>query len=379
MRELIYTKQRLEYAYFLKTEQGIQPVDLEAFTVQEQRLMSVTSIGMHSSEDVSGTDAVFFDKDTQQLKYVTWEYSTERDPRGYVETVFRCLDDPSVRTIGKSGLFGNELCSILAEICAEGFQGNAFICINRTVLFDEDVSQETAMAILKLIFLMLPCDIASRVIFLNRGSRKPPLLHISGFAEHAPFFRDTELLMLSMLQQSRNYEQYLWLLYGMMQDLFGEEDIAHSFQVKSQQSLNLLLSVWENTLHQPLRMLVKVYDNTQFIRVFQKAFSTALDTLWQEPEPEKLSEAYASMLPVVLKFQDTVIFSDLRQKMIISTHRNDLNERDEFLLLHRLRKAMFPEDMQLYAGICAERLLHSKTVDDECFSLQLTKTNRLLI
>ena len=363
MRELIYTKQRLEYAYFLKTEQGIQPVDVDAFTAQEQRLMSVSSIGMRSSEEVSGTDAVFFDKDTQQLKYVRWEYSTERDPRGYVEAVFRCLDDPSVQTVGRSSLFGAELCSMLTETAAEGFQGNAFICVNRATLFDAELPEKTAMAVLKLIFLMLPGNIASRVIFLNRGSRKP-LLHTSGFAENAPFFRDTELLMLSMLQQSRNQEQYLWLLYGMMRDLFGTETIAENRRMKPPQLLKLLLSVWENTLNQPLRMLMKVYDNSQFIRVFRNAFSTALDTFWQESKPNELCDAYARMLPAAMQFQDTVIFSDLREKMIIHTHRNDLYERDIFLLLYRLRNTLFPEDLHLYAEKCANRLLQSQTADE---------------
>ncbi|MDE6087168.1 MAG: hypothetical protein K2G25_02150, partial [Oscillospiraceae bacterium] len=89
MRELLYTKYRLDYAYFEIVNQQRRQVDAFAFSMLENQLIQPEHFRIPGDSGINHTKAYYFDTESSALKLVQWNYSVENDARGYVESRFR--------------------------------------------------------------------------------------------------------------------------------------------------------------------------------------------------------------------------------------------------------------------------------------------------
>ena len=99
MKELLYTKHRLDYAYFQTEDGQTRQVTVQAFSPLEQKLLQTAAVPLPFDASVSGTNAVYFDAEMQELRTVRWDYSTEHDSRGYVEARFRSLEPVALSAV----------------------------------------------------------------------------------------------------------------------------------------------------------------------------------------------------------------------------------------------------------------------------------------
>ncbi|MDE5754117.1 MAG: hypothetical protein K2H89_06210, partial [Oscillospiraceae bacterium] len=70
MRELLYTKYRLDYAYFEIINHECRQVDAFAFSMLENKLLQPESMKLPRDSKINQTEAFYFDTASGMLKIV---------------------------------------------------------------------------------------------------------------------------------------------------------------------------------------------------------------------------------------------------------------------------------------------------------------------
>ncbi|MDE6656963.1 MAG: hypothetical protein K2J88_00060, partial [Oscillospiraceae bacterium] len=89
MKELLYTKHKLDYAYFQLEDGERKQVDAFVFSPLENKLLQTENLKLPFDASIDGTNAIYFEVESGTLKIVNWNFAIEADTRGYVESRFQ--------------------------------------------------------------------------------------------------------------------------------------------------------------------------------------------------------------------------------------------------------------------------------------------------
>ena len=359
MRELIYTKYKLDYAYFENCNGELKEVDHTAFSQMENILLDIQSMNLPASDAVNGTFAYYYDVEMKELKTVKWRYSTEKDIRGYVESCFLPADiceqldvDPPLLDQMKTWLQN------VFRYCNEGNSGIVKCDLNQ--MFGQDATgtadDPRIPGVLLFLCMALPPDYAEKIVFMNQYSK--PELPFGCITIGAS--KQTQHLALASLEpycdllyRSENPFEYDILLQYIWHVLFRFEfsvSIPGQPDMTLPEEIGMILRFWNKLLLQ--------HDKTaETCRAFLKniiaeMIRTKMAHLTQNSSFVDRLEDYRE----VLTYNDLQV-TDLNSSLdgILSFHRcstSPLDLKAAFTFLQIMEGDALPDDRDYYSDQC---------------------------
>ena len=368
MKELLYTKHRLDYAYFQTEDGQTRQVTVQAFSPLEQKLLQTAAVPLPFDASVSGTNAVYFDAEMQELRTVRWDYSTEHDSRGYVEARFRSLEPVALSTVHLHAEQKAALCRCLPAVFRT-VRNTAGICkLSRSALFPgQKLPDEALLPYIKLIYLLLPAKISEKLIFLNRFADSTLGLactYPESDGSDGILFTDADIVRLRLLRECESETEYLLLLRDFWENSLHAPFSAEIPAQTPAEQLALALSVWQKADSEPLATLLSMTDSDCITKMLSQMLSDALDALQKADDPAARCAAYQMMMRRIAQLQNHEALKPLHDRLLLKSLLPDCTPEQAFAMLQELGGLLFQEDAEWLTGLCADALSACRSISD---------------
>ncbi|MDE5769178.1 MAG: hypothetical protein K2H82_07305, partial [Oscillospiraceae bacterium] len=388
MRELLYTKYRLDYAYFEIVNQQRRQVDAFAFSMLENKLVQPEHLRLPGDSGIDHTKAYYFDTKSGALKLVQWNYSIENDARGYVESRFREVElqnknspdfmlSPALLEILK------QLLQFTYQACSE--KSSVFLKIDSSQLFENLPNPELLPWFLQIYYLFLPSEFAERVIFINQYADTVRNLGAFPVSPRNPISAicpdQVHSCLMQILHETENQLEYQTMLRFLWNEFFAyqiqfdsdsnsDPDYMQEFEktVRLWEKVQVIckqsnLSGWEVSSRKKLHhwlvrligWLIERLCNAEFCPTFRECLRNyqRILRILQKPKNAPLYQDH-DLYPKLLlhKFQQAYL------------QEQETCLRDGYRILSDPETAYLPEDLAYYTVFCFSCVNSLETVPE---------------
>ena len=375
MKELLYTKYKLDYAYFIEEDGERRETDAFAFSRLENLLCQPELLDLPKGERISGMFAYYFDTNTQELKHVRWSYETEADTRGYVEVRLHSLEETLPEQLPYSPQLLEQLVSLLLRIylyMTEECSG--MLMLNLEQLFTNQPDELQMQIFLKLFFLLLPEEQAKNILAVSRSSNYaftvgayPSQNSLSADVSQFPDY------LLNLLHQCETLPEYRTML-----KIIGKEVFRQELKLSGYEEQNPPVSI-SGKCARMLRFWTKISRQNVTSDIDQHYLETLFTWIiaTMELQIQKLSEdtafpmflkEYRQLLLLMKQPEHKAVFTYLRENMRF--HKLHCNPdasamlRDEWNALRELQDVLLPEDKTLLMQNCFAHIASAETASE---------------
>ena len=384
MRELLYTKYRLDYAYFEIINHEYHQVDAFAFSMLENKLLQPESLKLPRDSKINQTEAFYFDTASGMLKIVRWNYSVENDTRGYVESRFQEVPTEN---------FGNfvlnpDLLEILKELLLFTYQAcseksSVFLKIDSSQLFENVPDQAILCLFLRLYYLFLPSEFAERVIFINHYAEtvlnfgKFPVIQKNSIPAMRP--DQEKSCLMQILHQTENLLEYRTMLQFVTETFFHYplqlEEISDS-NPDDMQEFEKTVRLWQKVQQAFQRKKLPGWELSSQKKLHHWLIQQIFGLIQQLCDLkycktfDALFVHYKKILAILQKEKNAGIYQDLYEKLYLHNfHTSDPAGkksylRNSFRVLSDTETDYLSEDRRYYTEICFSSLKFLDTVSE---------------
>lgn len=374
MRELLYTKYRLDYAYFEIINQQCRQVDAFAFSLLENKLTQPEHLRLPGDSRINQTKAYYFDTESGMLKQVAWNYSVENDARGYVESRFRevrlqdsrdCLVSPALLEVLKN------LLQFTYQACSE--KSSVFLRIDSNQLFEDLPDPALLPWFLQLYYIFLPSEFAGRVIFINqyadtvRNLGKFPKFPDQSLPAMRPEQAHSSLMQI--LHESENQLEYEAMLRFLWQEIFAypvefPEDSDFHQDLDLMQDFEKTVRLWEKfrrICQQPKPSGWEIMAQEKLHQWLVSRMDSLIKQLCDAGSCLTFREClknYQKILRILQKHKNASIYHALYQRLLLHKFQQAYLQdqeaylRDAYRILSDHGTAYLPEDLEYYSNFC---------------------------
>lgn len=365
MKELLYTKYKLDYAYFQLENGEKRKVDAFAFSLLESKLLQIENLKLPFNSKIDGTKAFYFDTESGLLKYVVWNYAIEADARGYVESRFREVEHVDFTNLNLSRELLEQLKKLLLftyRTCSENT--SAFLKFDIHALFENMSENAVLYAFLRLYYLFLPSEFANKVIFMNQyGDVTQNLGKFFSSPAHPVsilHFEQSGSYFLQLLHQSENALEYMILWKFIWKEFFqyepklsieNQENFIHKFQE--------IIRLWNK-----IQKLAQKSELSETELVCQHKLNDwifcfidyLLQNLYEEEIFSEQLHDYKKILHLLQKEKHAEIYQILQDKLYFHQMHNTTEKiaylQEGFQILSDTETDYLPEDKAYYTRLC---------------------------
>ena len=393
MKELLYTKYKLDYAYFLLENGERKQVDAFEFSPLENKLLQTENLNLPFDNSIDGTKAIYFEVESGTLKTVNWNYAIEADTRGYVESRFQEIENINLENLNLNPELLEKLKQLLFftyTSCME--QASVFLKFDSNQLFEKLPEENLLYIFLKLYYFFLPTEFANKVIFINQYSDtiqnlgdfpnvNTNQIKIKCFEEFSPY-------LMQLLHQSENPIEYKTMLK------FTWKEFFNNYELK----LPVLYNYPEENFVQECNEMAKLWGKIQqFAQEFQLSNTElryqdklnnwiiclirySIQKLYDEESFPKLLENYKKILNLLQKEKNTGIYQELYDDLYLQSMHNQTNQinylQESFIILSDKDTNYLPEDKNYYTQVCFAYIKCARTgLELEKFIREITLGN----
>ena len=366
MKELLYTKYKLDYAYFLLENGEKKQVDAFLFSPLENKLLQTENLNLPFDASINHTKAIYFEVESGILKFVNWNYAIEADTRGYVESRFQEIENINAEDFYLNAILLEKLKQLLFftyTICRE--KSSAFLKFDINQLFTSLPEEKLLYYFLKLYYFFLPTEFANKVIFINKYSDtvqnlgafpvcEENSISVKDFSEFSPY-------LMQLLHQSENPIEYKIMLKFTWKEFFNYEFKLPSFYNYPDfiQECHEMIKLW-NKIQESAEEFqlsdIELGYHKKLNNLIIYLMQYSIQKLYDEENFSKLLDDYKKILNLFQKNENTEIYHALYDYLYFQSMHKKTNElaylQESFHILSDNRTNYLPEDKTYYTQVC---------------------------
>lgn len=369
MKKKIYTKHRLDYAYFMEENGKRTKIDAFALSRLENLMCRPEKMELPKNQSITNTHAYYFDSETQELRKAEWFYETSADDRGYVEVHFETLEEISKEVPYDSKLI-ERLVILLLTTYQKSLAGD-IILLNGNEIFDPMPEEEKILPFLSLYYQLLPSKQTQNIIFISQYSNfSISMGKYPKRAEDVVNLQELPDYLMELLHGAETLIEYRFVLKALGRELFNEninlsvvQSPADSKSIS--EKCQSILAFWKKVYTKRARMPEEEEYRHNFCTWAVSLIKSEIQKLSQIPSYPVFLREYQQILSAVRRDSGNVIFPMIREEIQLQTLHRQENEKirlqEGYQAICQLGKEMLSEDVAYYTELCFSWLYSAKT------------------